>query len=58
MSKAKLITLVGTLASFAAGGGSLLFHEPYRALVAAAAGVILGWLHLPRPVDAGQGRAS
>lgn len=50
MTKTKLLTLTGSVATVLAGGGAVAFLPPqYAALVTAVAGLVLGWLHLPTP---------
>lgn len=47
--KPKLIKLLGTGASFLAGGGAVFAPEPYREILVGLATLVLGWLHLPQP---------
>ena len=51
MSKQRLTKVLGTVASVVAFGGAGFLPEQYRPLAMAVAGLVLGWLHLPRPGD-------
>ncbi len=51
MKSQTLVKLLGTLAAAVVAGGAALFPEMYRPLALAVAGLLLGWLHLPRPGD-------
>ncbi len=51
MTSQTIVKLVGTLAAAVVAGGAAFFPETYRPLALAVAGLLLGWLHLPRPGD-------
>ncbi len=51
MNKQTIIKWMGTLAAAVVAGGAAFFPEEYRPLALAVAGLLLGWLHLPRPGD-------
>ncbi len=51
MNTQTLTKLIGTLAAAVVAGGAAFFPEMYRPLALAVAGLLLGWLHLPRPGD-------
>jgi hypothetical protein len=52
MTKASLTKFIGTVAAATVAGGAAVLPEQYRPLALAVAGLVLGWLHLPRPGDA------
>lgn len=51
MTKQRLTKILGTIAATVTAGGASFFPEQYRPLALAVAGLVLGWLHLPRPGD-------
>lgn len=51
MNKQTLTKLLGTLAAAVVAGGAAFFPEMYRPLALAVAGLLIGWLHVPRPGD-------
>jgi hypothetical protein len=52
MTKQTLTKILGTTAATIVAGGAAFLPEQYRPLALAAAGLTLGWLHIPRPGDA------
>lgn len=52
MTKQRLTKVLGTIAATVVAGGATFIPEQYRPLALAVAGMVLGWLHLPRPGDA------
>lgn len=51
MTKQRLTKVLGTVAATVTAGGATFLPEQYRPLALAVAGLVLGWLHLPRPGD-------
>lgn len=52
MAKVNIVKLIGTIASATLAGGAVVLPEQYRPLALAVAGLVVGWLHIPRPGDA------
>lgn len=51
MKKVNLTKFIGTIAAATVAGGAAALPEQYRPLALAIAGLVLGWLHIPRPGD-------
>jgi hypothetical protein len=51
MTKQTVLKTAGTVAAAVVAGGAAFLPPTYREIAVAVAGLVLGWLHLPRPGD-------